>query len=416
MASDVGMRATKPFVKHSIPGSNPVALLEGYFNEKVLYVSMERYAKDSKSIWDSMHYSVPATENPLLRELPKRSNSVLDYLKRVDPSVKTDLWHMQDSSYGRHFWAAAYKLSKYLKQDEALGEPELMRRVLEMTGQWRNWVAMNKKLDFLRDEKYFLFRIVKDIGSFGVFQSDIIHDLNALVSRNRAIHTNPLSGNYARLTLHLSNDLKAKVEEVYGLLYEEFRDVLQRPSEEPLTPIQTDATFSVEQNFAENIVTSVILDGKEIVFVKFLKQQQRMWIVFDGFSNEAVSNKMSEILVRIIVEAKQKSLPDSEFDKMVATLHWFMANTAPYYRGTAAVADLLTATCYLLRGKRWPGWKQNVSADVLALSTSRLSTFQNLFSHILNGRPKIIPPKWANVPYIVKKIRRKASLYPKNRQ
>jgi hypothetical protein len=363
-----------------------------------------------------MNHSVTTTENPLLRELPKRRNSVLDYLKRVDPSVKTDLWHMQDSSYGRHFWAAAYKLSKYLKQDEALGEPDLMRRVLEMTGQWRNWVAMNTKLDFLRDEKDFLFRIVKDIGSFGVFQSDIIHDLNALVSRSRAIHTNPLSGNYARLTLHLSNDLKAKVEEVYGLLYEEFRDVLHRPSEEPLTPIQTDATFSVEQNFAENIVTSVILDGKEIVFVKFLKQQQRMWIVFDGFSNEAVSNKMSEILVRIIVEAKQKSLPDSEFDKMVATLHWFMANTAPYYRGTGAVADLLTATCYLLRGKRWPGWKQNVSADVLALSTSRLSTLQNLFSHIMNGRPKIIPPKWANVPYIVKKIRRKASLYPKNRQ
>jgi hypothetical protein len=385
LSSDFGPGLGGPPTKSNIPAT--YELLHKLLEAGEKKAPLELYRTRAEDFWLDKKYSVKTTENPLLFEIPETAKRNLETYKEADPSTKTSGWHMKDLAWKEKFWNAAYQLRTALLSGKIGDKPITIRNVLESAGQWRQWVLLEKDLT----ENFGLgvwdtIASPNDYHEFGVFQDDHAARKGLIGPSDVDVKT-PITGRYSRLKLG-----EKTVEDIYSLSKEELVEFLQRSPGE-LSPVQSNPVFSVEQVFATEESIEVKLNDKDVNMVSIVYETsgKRSWNVQNTFYLPEMEQKMNTILNGIIEEAQNPNIPDSEFHKMVGTMHWFMANTSPYLRGSASIADLLTATSYMMRGLRWPGWAQGVSADVTALSTANLKTFQNIFSSLMDGELAKLP-------------------------
>lgn len=371
---DTGLVKKKP----EVPA--PIQLLTILRKNGSTNVPLDLYRTKLEDFWVGKSYSVRTSENPLLFEVRTSAKSKLEYYKEINPSIKLRSWPHRNPEWTGKFWNAAYQLKKALLSGKIGNSPVTIRRVLESIGQYRQLVLMEKDLVRKTEDGFWAPIEYDDYHQFGVFQDD--HAVRDSSMHKSFIHmVTEISGFYKKLIVDGNS-----VGDIYSLPREEMMKIIRRPPG-ALSPIQESPTFSVNQSWPNYQGIFVRIGEESIALVEYQKNQygEKSWSVQNTFYLPSIENKMDSILQGIIEASQNPDVPLSEFHKMVATLHWFIATTSPYIRGSAAAADLLTATSYMLRGLRWPGWAENVSADVTALSTANLQTFQNIFASLMDG-------------------------------
>ncbi|KAI3658906.1 hypothetical protein MP638_003149 [Amoeboaphelidium occidentale] len=364
----------------------PVQLLMRLRENGSQKVPLDLYRTKLEDFWFGKSYSVRTTENPLLFEVPTSAKSQLEYYKEINPSIKLRSWPHRNPEWTEKFWNAAYQLKQALLSGKIGNSPVTIRRVLESIGQWRQWVLMEKDLVRKTEDGFSSPVEYDDYHQFGVFQDD--HALRDSSMHKSFMHmVTEISGFYKKLIV----DGKS-VGDIYSLPKEEMMKIIHRPPG-ALSPIQESLAFSVNQSWPNYQGIFVRIGEQSVELVEYQSNHfgVESWSVQNTFYLPSIENKMDSILKGIVEASQNPDVPLSEFHKMVATLHWFIATTSPHIRGSAAAADLLTATSYMLRGLRWPGWAENISADVTALSTANLQTFQNIFASLMDDEVHKVP-------------------------
>ncbi|MBF0207229.1 MAG: ankyrin repeat domain-containing protein [Oligoflexia bacterium] len=69
----------------------------------------------------------------------------------------------------------------------------------------------------------------------------------------------------------------------------------------------------------------------------------------------------------------------SRLDNKVAEIFWWLSQSMLYYRGSAAITDMLRNIIYQYHGYNAGKWKQDVCGDCYALSTPWIDEFQKLY-------------------------------------
>ena len=116
----------------------------------------------------------------------------------------------------------------------------------------------------------------------------------------------------------------------------------------------------------------------------------KAWTSPETLSTEFVSGSLGAIIYDIFLASRDIRVTIPEYTKRIATLHWFVSVTQPYYKGSALGANLLVATMYLLKGFNFPGWKQNILPDISALCTPNLAQYQNKFGELMAAQPFLV--------------------------
>lgn len=110
------------------------------------------------------------------------------------------------------------------------------------------------------------------------------------------------------------------------------------------------------------------------------------WFIDAGVAAETVAH-METLLQAALPRPDTAPRSFAEITQDIARLHWWISQTSPFERGTAAVADLVTASLMLSHGRIFPGW-ENMSGDVLALSMPDPDKFVALFPSLWRCPPE----------------------------
>jgi hypothetical protein len=92
-------------------------------------------------------------------------------------------------------------------------------------------------------------------------------------------------------------------------------------------------------------------------------------------------------------QALDPNLPLDRTLEIVAELHWWLCQAMPYYRGSAAISDMVIKTIFKQRGIEVGPWAEGVAADIEALVTTDPETYARLFPTLFET-----PPRFADEP------------------
>jgi hypothetical protein len=355
------------------------------FTQHIHKFKPEEYASRTENYWRQKGYIVNPIDNPLLKSLSMEdTEEALDLTELVDPSTKFKDWHIKSKNWGFQFWSAVLQLQNDLLV-ELKSDTLDITTTLEKCGQWRHYVYFKKFIHDTSNRPLVMRDDLLELMAFGHFQQKAYAGDNLNLEKHTlGVET---SNGYPYSELDIEKDLR--VSDIYLMDDEDLTDFINRDPVEPLSPIQNDPDFKFRQPY-KNMEISILTRpaaASKIKLVEFKRIKAAnyncMWKVYNSFRKPEIEMIMSTLLRRIVQESQERLHEKQEYIKMVATLHWFMAVTSPYARGSASVADLLTATMFMLRGIIWPGWAENISADVTALSTGKLATYQQLFAKLL---------------------------------
>ena len=109
------------------------------------------------------------------------------------------------------------------------------------------------------------------------------------------------------------------------------------------------------------------------------------WCIDAAVAAETVAH-METLLQAALPRPNAAPRSFAQVTQDIARLHWWISQTCPFERGTAAVADLVSATLLQLHGRIFPGW-QDMSGDVLALSEPDPDKFVELFPSLWRHSP-----------------------------
>ena len=75
-----------------------------------------------------------------------------------------------------------------------------------------------------------------------------------------------------------------------------------------------------------------------------------------------------------------------ELYRRTAHLHWWLAHRCYFFRGSAAIAEMLMAALFRTHGYQHPGYRE--MPDVVALSTPDETQYVRAYQHLLRSTPK----------------------------
>ena len=327
----------------------------------------------------------PLDQNPLLKPITESQQTLIEKLKSVDPSVKSQGFTSSDQ-WTKRIWTGALQMRDWIRSQK--GDIRI-ETVMDIMGQYRHFMKVE---EIMRENKAKLGKgeitqlpdpkqVAKDAKDFGGYIE------NGFVART------PIGKE--------KYDLLDVFPDIYNV--EDFRMLIRgnldsagralSPDLPVEFPVLSQPDFRMPTRLGkfennEGMVAIIKIDGEAVHFIQYQDKvfdgapKDVNWVVGSYGRYEKIRDQMASVFNSIVREAKAKKYDQANYNAMVGTQHWLISNACPFYRGTAAVADLMTATSYLLRDLQWQGWKPKVSADVSALCSPSLRYYQSEFGNL----------------------------------
>ena len=374
--------SSQPVIKYKHPRSLGYHLPEGCpmikLNEKQ-QLSFESYKQFTKSFWKAEALK----ENPLLMEMtPDQAAEVTLLSDKVDPSIKLGPvskieWHQRDPSWRNRFWEAAVKLRDHIAKKQESQEPGFssQQEFLDILGQWRNFVKLESNM--LTEMNNPEFQKLPDEEKV----SNLFDEEARAFGSEQYVHvTTPVGGRYANLAVDSSGTTAREFVETKLQNYKFAKDIDLKSGDTNLPEISIVAD---EQD--SNVYNLKFKIGKD-EFMPLTYDYPPHWKVYNPLTSFRSKGDIQTLFLESINALFKEGAVDLEaYSEKVGKVHWMIGNFSPFARGSAAIADLMTATAYLSKGYQFPGWKVGVSADVTALCMPDLKLYMSQFQSMMDG-------------------------------
>jgi hypothetical protein len=344
---------------------------------------------------------VPLFQNPLLKDFNPNSfdERIIkeNKIDMINVELKGAFKHIGNPAWSYRFWEAVIKLKTYIARKRQNNEHVDVIQLLKMIGQWRLFVQHEYDLtlhyswtNWLLDYSNTWYYGIKDYGHWdttGTSYTEVGEKENSM---------------YGRMKIKYGNDYRDIISFTIPTERESADDVLRKMLDRDATDEigLNDAVFYVQtlENRPRTHKSPGIYmksGNSEYAMVEYIHEdsfrfpgyKKYTWNVFSHLDKLVGRNKLQSMLNHVLNDKVTNEASLKQYTKKVASIHWFVANSAPFVRGTAAAADILTATLLLLQGYQWPGWKNHMSADVTALCTAKIKTYQAQFSDMMAAPP-----------------------------
>ena len=349
-------------------------------------LSFEDFKTFVKSDWPNIKMSLK--DNPLLKSMTESQMEEASRLAdAVDPSIKFDeesrvKWPERDASWRNRFWEAAIKLRDHIDAGNSFGSLDDFYDIL---GPWRSFVKVeaemrtisaNTKKTSLFDlndiysevVRFFGQRVATDIPvttAVRVQYAGLLGDINEPGGTTLDFFNKLRSGSYelpGKTKLIIDDDLpQVNLNGKWPFINLELQ--MRKSGGNPISPI----SYSID--------------------MKARNPKMNAWMVFNRLRTPEMADYFTKSLQSIFETDSSSSsrLPLEILSERIAKVHWIIAVHSPFQRGSAAIADLVTATAYLKHGYQFPGWRVGVSADVTALCTPEPTAFISKFTSLMEG-------------------------------
>ena len=331
------------------------------------WLPFQKYIEFAEGDWRDL--KTPLHDNPLLKlpsEGQKRETALL--ADRVDPSIKLGAdsqmeWHLRDASWRKRFWEAAVKLRDYIYTHGSMTIDDFFA----VLGPWRGFVKLESDLRVTNSPDF------DNIRKFG--EKSIDHPATYVADR------------YEELLVRDGETTTEFFEKLITEQSYEFSEVdLKSHTEIPeLTVTGNQLDFFVEMKPPGE--HPIRLTKLSLDFSDYLMMYFRWTVNSPLMKSQYLRDYFEKSMGDVFAAAQDPAIDLEEFSELVGKMHWLISNTSPFRRGSASIADLMTATAYLMKGYQFPGWKLRVSADVTALCMPDLKLYMATFLSLMDGKP-----------------------------
>lgn len=232
-------------------------------------------------------------------------------------------------------------------------------------------------LDYIADKYQMYFMKKQGVIEFGNM-------------RERPIST-PVGGRYESY-FDAAKELATKQGEkdVVGIVPKRFFRILRDNSEGPQMEVKGDAhTMSISIKDKEIPLTRTFRVFKYPKGTKVAKNKngESEMLIWEHTKPEYLPDLLSHAN---FIYSKIMKEQGSDLDKTVnniAELHWLLCQIAPFNRGNAGIADLVTKSLFEAKSIQVSPWKKDVVPDLEALTTP-LEVFKSRYASFFQKRPK----------------------------
>ena len=271
---------------------------------------------------------------------------------RFDPNIKRpgwNVWHggaKAAAPYAVGYWRAALGAAHLLEHAPATS----LDHALQALGKERRELA--KKLGS------------EDAHLFGKYLDPAIQGMNPQFA------STPIAGSYLKLA-HVA----------------EFADRLKRGD----TAAYGDALVTRTRHGERAFYFQEALPGGDRMFLSSITEDEKGALEWQHALFTPTRLAHLEHLFSQAQAAPPAGLsPEARLDHVcerVGKLHYFLAHCCPFKRGSAAVSDMLTSAILHNQGYLHAGWRDNVSADVVALVTPSSDVFAKQYRSLMAPGP-----------------------------
>ena len=306
------------------------------------------------------------SNNPLLEEPTLNQRRLINIFTQFDPQIKTkDGWHESSDIWSQRFWTACVKLADYIKE-QPVKDVEF-HHLARLIGSWRQFVKIESNLHNGRT------KLTPETLAFGRLNT-FGGVLTVIGGRYKNLWVVPGTGqtiwDYMRDYIggHYKSKKRKWEYEPDGMLgIRVYAELTEHR-----------IFFEIQQGLSARIPTvSYVYD----------RGGPLAWIARGSQTNVEMRQLMSSFIQRIIAASNDDRVDLEEYLRLVGSLHWLVSSTSPFDRGSAALADVLTASLLLLKGYVWQGWAEGISADVSALCIQNLTEYQYRFGTLMRHMP-----------------------------